>query len=83
MISVFPAFPYGRMHYRSLERCKVRALRKSSWCFDESVQIDRSSILDLHWWVHNILSAWAPICRNNPKDCMTVDASKKARGASF
>jgi hypothetical protein len=43
MVSTFLAVPYGRLHYRALERLKIEALKKSNGSFDALVVLDEPS----------------------------------------
>ena len=45
--------------------------------------MDIISLRELHWWIDNISSAWAPIHHALPSDVITVDASKRGWGASY
>ena len=40
LIAVFPACPLGKLHYRNIERCKLRALIKNQWNYDATCTVD-------------------------------------------
>lgn len=50
IISIMPAFKYGRLHYRDLESCKIRALKKARGDYDSFCRLDVSAIQDLMYW---------------------------------
>ena len=65
LISIFPACPLGKLHYRSLERVKVAALRKTHGSFDGYCVLDSFSLTDLEWWMQTIPTTASPISRKN------------------
>ena len=78
LISLFPACPLGRLHYRSLEFLKVEALKKSRGSFDGSCRLNSDCVNDLLWWKDNIASTACPIRRDNPSDVVFTDSSDYA-----
>ena len=75
LISLFPACPLGRAHYRTLERLKVAALRLSGGDFDGSVIFTSECLQDLKWWVYSLPSTAYPIHRGLPSDILHTDSS--------
>jgi len=61
IVASFPAVPYGKLHYRSLEKFKVRSLRCNEGNFDQYVTITEPVISELSWWIRNIGSAYKNI----------------------
>ena len=78
LISLFPACPLGKLHYRSLERLKVDALRKNRGDFNAFCTLDDLSISDISWWIDTIPVTAAPIHRQNPSDVIFTDSSDYA-----
>ena len=74
-ISLFPACPLGRAHYRTLERLKVEALRISGGNFDAYFFFNSEAIQDITWWVSALPCTAAPIHRGLPTDTITTDSS--------
>ena len=56
----------GRLHYRSLERAKVKNLKASRGNFDKTMVLDEQSKLDILWWWDNIMNSQSPIIQGNP-----------------
>ena len=83
LISLLPACPLGRAHYRSLELVKLRALMKHGASWDSHCRIDIDSVMDLKWWIRNLPSTCAPIKRSAPDMVMFTDASDEGWGAVF
>ena len=54
VISTFPAIPYGKMHYRNSEKCKIEALKITKGDFMAPVIINPLVKLELQWWLDNI-----------------------------
>ena len=48
-----PAVPFGKLHYRSLEREKISALKISKGDFDAKMTLSKSAIEDTKWWINN------------------------------
>ena len=60
------AVKMGRLHYRSLERAKVKHLKASRGNFDKTIALDGQSKLDILWWRDNIMNSHSPILQGNP-----------------
>ena len=78
LVSLFPACPLGRLHYRSLESVKVQALCSNRGDYDSYCVLDQLSKSDLRWWLSTIPTTAAPIRRNNPTDIIFSDSSDYA-----
>ena len=62
VISLFPAIPLGRLHYRVLEREKISLLRKAGGNFDVKINSLNEFVKDeLNWWLESIPKAMADI----------------------
>ena len=83
LISCFVAHPLGHLHYCSLERVKVKALKVHKGNFGKSCTLDNPSMLDLCWWCSSLPTAAAPINRGCASIVFTCDASKKGWSACF
>ena len=58
VISLFPAVPLRKLHYRALEKDKTVALKKTSGNFDKFVaRISVKAIDELNWWLTEISHA--------------------------
>ena len=79
MVSCFLAVPEGRLYYRALERQKVSALSYNP-SYEGQVTLGNSELECIHWWIHTIPRAIAPIRHQNPQISMTTDASGYAYG---
>ena len=80
LVSVFPACPLGRLHYRSLERVKNLALGPT-FNYDNFCHLNKDAHDDIWWWLHNVVDCFSPIVRDNPSSFMDTDASDYAWGA--
>ena len=55
VISLFPAIPFGKLHYRALEKDKTNASKKFAGNFDKQIsQISYKASMELHWWLKKI-----------------------------
>ena len=55
VISLFPAIPFGKLHYRALEKDKTNALKKFAGNFDKQIsRISYKASMELHWWLKEI-----------------------------
>ena len=73
--SCFIAVEFGKLHYRALERFKIKSLRESKGKFDCLVSLPEEAKEELVWWRDNIRKSSAPISRNNPDISISTDAS--------
>jgi len=80
--SSFLAAPYGRLHYRTIERFKIKALRSNRGNFDRYVKLPEEARKDIQWWRDNIGQSFSPIHRKNPHFEISSDASSFGWGAS-
>ena len=55
------AVKMGRLHYRSLEKAKVKNLKAARGNFDKTMILDGQSKLDILWWRDNIMNSHSPI----------------------
>ena len=61
IISLFSAIPFGKLHYRALEKDKTNVLKMSAGYFDEQIsQISYKASMELHWCIKEVYNA----CRN-------------------
>ena len=79
--SCFIAVPYGKLHYRVLERFKTKSLKESCGKFDTMITLPIKANEEINWWLNNIKDSSAPITRKNPDLFITSDASTKGWGA--
>ena len=82
LVSSFIAVPYGRLHYRALERFKTEQLRIHAGRFDRNITLPPEARHEIKWWCRNIIGSTAPINRGNPKFSITSDSSLVGWGAS-
>jgi hypothetical protein len=75
------AVPFGKLHFRDLDRDKTSALFENKWNFDKYFTLSDLARADIRWWASNILEASAPITRGMPTDTLTTDASGHGWGA--
>ena len=71
----FIAVPYGKLYYKSIERCRAKSLVISKGNFDKIMHIFKETIQDILWWKHNIIGIFTPIVRENPSVIISTDAS--------
>ncbi|KAJ8041093.1 hypothetical protein HOLleu_11813 [Holothuria leucospilota] len=57
LVANFPGVEFGPLYYRSLERDKIRALKRAKGDFDSMVCISSESRADLLWWIKTIDTA--------------------------
>ena len=79
--SSFVAVPEGKLHYRSLEREKTKALTINRGNYVKFMRLTEISISEICWWKNNILDSFIPICRPKPAVVITTDASMTGWGA--
>ena len=81
--SSFPALHFGPLHYKSLERDKIRALKLAKEHFDKKIKVCQAWKMDILWWINNIKDSFSPIQIPNCSFLLKTDASKSGSGAMF
>ena len=77
------AVEFGRLHYRSLERCKLSALESSQWNFNAKMKLDEAARLDILWWRNNVKGSYKSFAVSNPSITISTDACDIGWGASL
>ena len=54
LVSAFPAVPYLRLYYRSIESCKSRCLSEHNGDYDQHISLSSDALADLNWIIHNL-----------------------------
>ena len=54
LVSAFPAVPYLRLYYRSIESCKSRCLSEHNGDYDHHISLSSYTLADLNWVIHNL-----------------------------
>ena len=63
------------LHYRFLERAKVKNLKAYRGNFDKTIALDCQSKLDILWWRENIMNSHSQIIQENPATHIYTGAS--------
>ena len=71
--SSFPAVQFGKLHYTSLEREKIQALKLSKGNFDKKMKVSSTVKEDIVWWYKNIANAFNFISRENCEFVLKTD----------
>ena len=83
VISLFPAIPFGKLHYRALEKDKTNALKKFAGNFDKQIsQISYKASMELHWWLKEIPKPCTNIHLPKVDFVIHTDASQTGWGAT-
>lgn len=80
-VSTLPAVPLGPLHYRSLEKEKIKALKRNKGQWEGCVHLSHECVVDINWWTENIPSASSPLIRPEPCMVITSDASLTGYGS--
>ena len=54
IVASFPAVTFGPLHYRHLERDKIRVLKYHKGNFVEKISLSAKAVSEIHWWINNI-----------------------------
>ena len=83
IISCFPAEPFGKLHYRSLEQFKISQLRSSQGKFDAKLSsLPWEAYLELKWWLEHIDKSIHRIRMPQVDLVIKTDASELGWGAT-
>ena len=83
MISYLPAVRYGLMHYRVLERDKIKALRDNKGNFEACMTLSDKAIEQLKWWRYESKRYPAMVESSEPQYVICTDASGAGWGAKM
>ena len=78
--SAFPGVRFGPLHYRSLEQCKIVALKKTKGNFDAEMILSQQAAQDIQWWIDNITLFVNLLALGSASIVLTTDASKTGWG---
>ena len=83
LVATFPVLPYGKLHYRELERCKISPLKFQKGKYNAPfMSLSTSAITNLHWWLKHLKNANQSL-QDIPVDCtIQTDASEQGWGAT-
>ena len=57
LITALPGVEFGRLHYRNLERDKVKSIAINNGEFTALISLSLSTIQEVEWWNVNLLGA--------------------------
>ena len=80
MVAYTPAVEYAGVHFKTLERDKIKALKRSKGNFEEKMWISTGGLADITWWLDN-LDNHRQIRRSEPDVELFTDASHSGWGA--
>ena len=76
LVASFPAVRYGKLHYRNLERDKVKALAKHKGDYDGYILFSPLGLAELRWWRLNVVNhSSSPLSQGAIGVWVTSDAS--------
>ena len=79
LVATFPVLPYGKLHYRELERCKISPLKFQKGKYNGPfMSLSTSAITNLHWWLKHLKNANQSL-QDIPVDC-TIQAHTSDQG---
>ncbi len=81
IIAALPAAQYGKMHYRHLERFKIKALKQNQGNFDAYCRLTALEKTEMQWWIDNISDVYNPIQLSPVETFLHTDSSGYAWGA--
>ena len=80
MVAYSPAVEYSGVHFKTLEKDKIKALKRSKGDFEENMWISEGGRTDIVWWLNN-LELSRKIRRDEPDFELFTDASHLGWGA--
>ena len=82
IVACFPAFLYGKMHYRNLEKQKIDELKKHKGKFEACISLSEGAKENLYYWEKNIEKSGKQIKVSQVDLIIHTDASLKGWGAT-
>ena len=74
LVAALPAAQYGKMHYRTLEVCKINALKENAFNWDAKCTIGYQEHAEMQWWLDNVSDIRNPIWKGSIELTMSTDA---------
>jgi len=81
IVAYLPAFPFGKLHYRGLEKDKIQGLENGS--YKSKIKLSNYARDDLNWWLANANKSGFPIQRATYSVELFTDASQRGYGAAL
>ena len=84
-VATFPATCHGQLHYRVMERFKVKMLLLHNANWSKQVKISHNCRMEIHWWLWNVDSSlFKKQLHEREIDYeLTTDSSKTGWGCCF
>ena len=79
-MSALPGVEFGRLHYRDVERDKIRALAINAGDYDGHMCLSESAKEELRLWLGNVMHAYRRICHAMISYVFQTDASNSGWG---
>ena len=83
IISSLPGVELGQLHYRGLERAKIRALTDNHDNYEAHMSLTGAAREDLQWWKDNIMTSCRNIRHPSIACIFQTDASQTGWGITF
>ena len=80
LVAALSAVEYGKLHYRELERKKIKALIQVRGNFNKIMPVDQAMKSDLMWWIKNVNIAFRKIERPSVALTLVTDSSSLGWG---
>ena len=80
IVSSLPGVEFGRLHYRNMERDKIKALANNRGDFDGHLHLSESAKQELRWWLDNVMLAYRRIGHAAITYVFQTDASDSGWG---
>ena len=83
LVASLSAVEYGKLHYRTIERKKIEALKEAKGNFNSLMKIDVHMKVELRWWIKNVKYQSRVIERPPAELVITTDSSKSGWGCVY
>ena len=81
MISYLPGIEFGKLHYRQLEHCKIKALQNANGNYEAKMTLSADALCDVQWWLQNVQSQTSFILKPTPSIVISTDSCGTMWGA--
>ncbi len=83
IVACLPVAQYGRLHYRHLERFKIKSLKESGGNWDAICSPTKLERSEIQWWIDNIDDIFSPIIILPVDYTIQIDACDYQWGGVF
>lgn len=81
LVASEPGMEHASLHYKPLEKIKIKELKYNSGDYEATMYISRDCQVAIQWWIDNLASSFKVISHGKPTKILFTDSSLSGWGA--